>query len=224
MPKKEIDYSKCLIYKIQHKDNNDLLYVGHTTNFTKRKNNHKTNVNYEKGNAYNHKVYQMIRENGGWDNFNMVIIKEFPCQNLREAEAEEDKAMREMKSTMNTIRAFRSREEWCEDNKEKLQEYRHQYYQDNKEYKQEQQNQYYQDNKEKLQEHHREYREKNKEKLKEQKHQYYQEHKNKVCLCECGKTYTHHHKLRHEKSQFHLNFICSDTDPPSSSQPEFVSS
>ena len=203
MPKKAMDYSKCLIYKIQHKDNNDLLYVGHTTNFTKRKNNHKTNVNYEKGNAYNHKVYQMIRENGGWDDFNMIVIKEFPCQNLREAEAEEDKVMREMKATMNMIRAFHPKEEWCEDNKEKLQEYRHQYYQDNKEYKIEYQHQYYDKNKEKI-----------------------QEHKNKVCLCKCGKTYTHHHKLRHEKSKFHKIFLnpCINIDPPSSLQPEPASS
>jgi len=127
-----MDYSKCLIYKIQHKDKNDLLYVGHTTNFIKRKNNHKTNVNYEKGYAYNHKVYQMIRENDGWDAFSMIVVKEFPCENSRQAEAEEDKVMRELKATMNTNRATRSREEWCHDNKEKLQEYRHQYYQDKK--------------------------------------------------------------------------------------------
>jgi len=182
MPKKEIDYSKCVIYKIQHKDNNDLLYVGHTTNFTKRKYEHKYNVNNQKGKEYNHKVYQMIRENGGWLDFNMVVVKDFPCENNRQAEAEEDRIMREMKATMNERRAFHSQKE---------------YYQDNKE-------------------HFREYYDKNKEKI--------QEHKNKVCLCICGKEYTYSHKLRHEKTKFHLNFICIDTDPPSSSQPEFVSS
>ena len=186
MPKKAMDYSKCVIYKIQHKDNNDLLYVGHTTNFTKRKNEHKSGVICETSNAYNHKVYQMIRENGGWLDFNMVVVKDFPCENNRQAEAEEDRIIREMKTTMNTIRASHSQKE---------------YYQDNKEYKIEYQHQYY---------------EKNKEKISTKN--------NKVCLCKCGKTYTHHHKLRHEKSQFHLNYICIDTDHPSSSQPEFVSS
>ena len=53
------------------------------------------------------KLYQMIRENGGWDDFNMIVIEEFPCKNLREAKAEEDKVMREMKSTMNTNRALK---------------------------------------------------------------------------------------------------------------------
>jgi len=181
MPKKEMDYSKCVIYKIQHKDNNDLLYVGHTTNFTKRKNEHKSRVICETSNAYNHKVYQMIRENGGWLDFNMVVVKDFPCENNRQAEAEEDRIMREMKTTMNTNRASHSRKE---------------YYQDNKEYKIEYQHQYYDKNKEKI-----------------------STKNNKVCLCKCGKTYTHHHKLRHEKTKFHLNFICIDTDPLSSSQP-----
>ena len=137
-----MDYSKCVIYKIQHKDNNDLLYVGHTTDFTKRKYNHKSSVNNEKGNLYNLKLYQMIRENDGWDNFNMIVVKEFPCENLREAEAEEDKVMREMKATMNERKASRSREE--------LQEYRHQWYEDNKEYFREYYHQYYVENKEKI--------------------------------------------------------------------------
>jgi len=35
MPQKAIDYSNCCIYKIEHIDKDDLVYVGHTTNFTK---------------------------------------------------------------------------------------------------------------------------------------------------------------------------------------------
>ena len=207
MPKESMDYSKCIIYKIQHINNDELLYVGHTTNFNKRKYNHKSSVNNEKGNLYNLKLYQMIRENGGWDNFNMIVIKEFPCQNLREAEAEEDKVMREMKATMNMIRAFHPKEERCEDNKEKLQEYHREYREKNKEKIQEYFSEYI-----------REYNEKNKEKI--------QERKSRVCLCPCGKTYTHSHKLRHEKSKFHKIFLnpCINTDPFVSLQPELVAS
>ena len=43
--------------------------------------------------------------------FNMTIIKEFPCQNRREAEAEEDSVMREFKSGLNMMRAYLSPEE-----------------------------------------------------------------------------------------------------------------
>jgi hypothetical protein len=53
----------------------------------------------------------MIRENGGWEMFNMIEIKKFSCDTKREAEAEEDKVMRELKATMNMIRAFVSVEE-----------------------------------------------------------------------------------------------------------------
>ena len=41
MPKKNIDYSKGLIYKIQHEDIEELLYVGSTTDITRRKYEHK---------------------------------------------------------------------------------------------------------------------------------------------------------------------------------------
>ena len=33
MPKKAIDYSNCCIYKIEHTEDESLVYVGHTTNF-----------------------------------------------------------------------------------------------------------------------------------------------------------------------------------------------
>jgi len=106
MPRKPMDYSKTLIYKIQHTTDESLLYVGHTTDFTKRKSAHKQHTNRENGNEYKRKVYTMIRENGGWEMFNMIEVKKFPCNNKREAEAEEDKVMREMKASMNTNRAF----------------------------------------------------------------------------------------------------------------------
>jgi len=41
MPKTAMDYSKCCIYKIEHIDDESLVYVGHTTNFDKRKAQHK---------------------------------------------------------------------------------------------------------------------------------------------------------------------------------------
>jgi hypothetical protein len=48
----------------------------------------------------------MIRDHGGWEMFNMTEIKAFSCSCRREAEAEEDKVMREMKATMNKNRAY----------------------------------------------------------------------------------------------------------------------
>ena len=46
MPKKDIDYSKTIIYKIVCNDLNITdVYVGHTTNFIKRKARHKYDCN-----------------------------------------------------------------------------------------------------------------------------------------------------------------------------------
>ena len=48
MPRKEINYQKTIIYKIVSKDLNFTdVYVGHTTNFTKRKENHKSDCKNE---------------------------------------------------------------------------------------------------------------------------------------------------------------------------------
>jgi predicted GIY-YIG superfamily endonuclease len=47
MPKKTMDYTKCFIYKIEHIENDNLVYLGHTTNFVKRKTSHKSNCKNE---------------------------------------------------------------------------------------------------------------------------------------------------------------------------------
>ena len=43
MPITPIDCSKMIIYKIQHNEKPELLYIGSTTNFKIRKNRHKSN-------------------------------------------------------------------------------------------------------------------------------------------------------------------------------------
>ena len=118
MPRLAINYDNTVIYKLQHVDDDTLLYVGHTTNFTKRKEKHKSNLNNTNNKAFNYKVYQMIRNNGGWDMFRMIEIKQFQYCNKREAEAEEDRVMRELKGTLNTNRAFLTDQDKKDDKKE----------------------------------------------------------------------------------------------------------
>ena len=136
MPRKAMDYSKTIIYKIQHEDNEDLVYVGHTTDFVKRKYTHKSDCNNEKGKKFNLKLYTMIRENGGWQCFKMVMIEEYPCANHLEACRREDECMRQLKSTMNGRGAVFDKEkikQYREANKEKKFEYNKKYYEANKE-------------------------------------------------------------------------------------------
>ena len=90
MPKKPIDYINTVIYKIVC---NDLsitdLYVGQTTDFTKRKSQHKLSCSRSKNRHHDLKVYKTIRDNGGWDNWSMIEIEKFGCQDRNEASARE---------------------------------------------------------------------------------------------------------------------------------------
>ena len=82
MPKKAFDYGKTEIYKIIHVDPDiDLCYVGHTTNFVQREKNHKYVCEHKNGHGSNCncQVYNVIRSNGGWDNFKMVFVEKWPC-------------------------------------------------------------------------------------------------------------------------------------------------
>ena len=80
------NYSHSIIYKIQHITNKDLYYIGGTTDFKNRRSAHR---NYWK--TGRNELYQMIRDNNGWDNFDMIQIKEFPCKDKFELEAEKCK-------------------------------------------------------------------------------------------------------------------------------------
>jgi hypothetical protein len=177
MPKTPMDYSNCCIYKIEHIDDETLLYVGHTTNFSKRKGEHKNRCNNENANStYNLKLYQMIRKNGGFEMFKMIEVEKYPCKDRREAGRREDEIMTELKASMNMIRASRTQKQYYEDNKEKIKEYHKEYYEDNKEKIKE----YCENNKEKIKEYHKEYCEKNKEKIKEYKKEYCEDNKEMI--------------------------------------------
>ena len=177
MPRKAMDYSKTIIYKIQHEDNEELIYVGHTTDFTKRKYTHKSDCNNEKGKKFNFKLYTMIRENGGWQCFKMVMIEEYPCVNHLEACRREDECMRQLKSTMNSCGAVLDKEkikQYREANKEKKFEYNKKYYEANKEKHIERVKQYYEVNKEKQLERVKQYQEANREEISRKKKERYQ--------------------------------------------------
>ena len=101
------DYTKTQIYKIVCKDSNITnFYIGSTTNWTKRKQNHKKCCNNENNKRYNLKIYQIIRSNGGFDNWNMILVEDYSCENRREAEKREQYWKDELKPDMNTNNAF----------------------------------------------------------------------------------------------------------------------
>jgi hypothetical protein len=176
MPKIPLNYSTCCIYKIEHIENDNLVYVGHTTNFTKRKCQHKYISKSEKNKVHNFKVYQMISDNGGWDMFRMIEIEKYPCNDKREAEKRECEVMKELKANMNSIMSYTSDEE----KKEKSTLYKKNYYAINKDEVTEKQKMYNKTRIEELKQYKKEYSEINKDKQREQKKEWYEKNKEKV--------------------------------------------
>ena len=86
-------------------------YVGSTGNFKRRKDQHKSMCYKENGKQYNYKIYQTIRENGGWDNWKMIEIGKRENITKRDAEQIEEEYRTQLKADMNTIRAFVTEEQ-----------------------------------------------------------------------------------------------------------------
>jgi len=216
------NYSKTVIYKIFCKDSNVTnIYIGSTTNFNKRKSKHKNDYYNENSRIYNCKVYQYIRENGGFSNFEMVIIEEYPCNNKKEVLERERYFIKELKASLNTEIPGRTVKEYYQDNKEKIKENRKDYYQDNKEKIKENRKDYYEINKEKIKEKDKEYYLNNKEKKKEYREKYKQNNKEKIkeyyhnnkeklkekIICECGCEILKKGLKIHQQSAKHINLM-----------------
>jgi hypothetical protein len=228
MPKILTDYSKLVIYRIFL---DDFIYIGSTTNFTKRKNRHKSNCN---DTSYTEiKLYKFINEYGGWDNFKMLEIEKFPCADKNEARTREQYWIDYYNSQLNSRKAISTPNQYYLENKDNIAEYHKNHYQKNKETILEYQKKYNSLNKEKKAETSREYYEKNKECIltrqktnyennKEeilQKQKLYAE-KNKETIkekkknyglkkntCECGSIFRIADKSKHYKTNKHQQFI-----------------
>jgi hypothetical protein len=194
MPKKEIDYSKTVIYKIVCNDFSIKdLYVGSTTDFRKRKSQHKASCIVPENKKYNFKVYEFIRNNGNWENWTMVEIEKYPCKDGNEARSREQYYKVKLNATLNMNNAFGR-------DPDKLKAKQKRSYLNNKDKVLERVHNYAKTHKQEISERGKLYRENNKEEIKARK--------SKPCVCEiCGKSYTHNHKSRHLKSKFHENFL-----------------
>jgi hypothetical protein len=120
------DYRKTIMYKIVCNDLNvKECYVGHTINMTKRKCVHKSACNNEKNKDHNLKIYQIIRETGGFDNWTMLLVEKFPCKDKHEACKRQREIIEELGEKKNKLIRYLTEED--------LKEYDKKYYQINKE-------------------------------------------------------------------------------------------
>ena len=200
MPKKPIDYSKTIIYKLVCNDLNiKETYVGHTTDFKSRKALHKSSVEYTNHKGYNTKKSIFIREHGGWDNWSMIQQEKFPCNDIHEAITRERYWYEELNAKLNTNIPNRSTQEYREQYKEQLKQHQKEYREKNREHIAEKTKHYCQNNKEKIKEAQKLKYEKNRERILLKLTTKYE--------CECGVIVCEHHKNRHFQSKKHCQFI-----------------
>jgi hypothetical protein len=125
------NYNNIVIYKIVCKDLSVTnVYVGSTTNFRQRKFEHKSRIN----NKSPEKIYETIGENGGWDNWEMIEIEKYPCNDSNEARARERFHYEQLNANLNTYNPSMSNEERrkIDKNRNKNIERCHNWYETNK--------------------------------------------------------------------------------------------
>ena len=195
-----------VMYKICPKNKElNFCYVGHTTNFAARKRQHKLPSIDTKHNKSHQKHYETIRNNGGWDEWEMVEIEKFTCKTKLEARIREQELIQEHNANLNTLNAFITEEERKQkkkaitekfriENKELIREQEKKYKEEHKEVIAEQMKKYRQEHKNEIYEKTKEYRENNKEKHKEWQKVWRE--KNKEILKEKRKAYEAKKKLQ----------------------------
>jgi len=208
-----------VIYKIVCLSNPELVYVGTTANFYNRRTRHRQSCNNPNGKGYNQKIYVIIRENGGWDNFNMIIIDECKQITLTKSRQLEEEWRIKLNANLNSYKCFQTKEDFLElykkkyyeNNKEVISEKSKIYYENNKEKINKKNEKYYQNNKEFLSEKSKIYHENNKEVISEKKKIYRENNKGKLSekrkekiTCECGSIIVKSFLARHKLTPKHI--------------------
>jgi hypothetical protein len=171
------DFKNTIIYKIQHKDYDSSgcdisgIYVGHSTNFIRRYASHRHAYYNSNHKNHNCKVYHYIRDNGGWENFIIIKLEDYPCENKNQASIREKYWIEECNAFLNERIPSRTPKEYfkwyCKEYKDVIAQKQKVYYQNNKDKILEKKRLYYQNNKDKLKQKYLEKKQKNNELLRE---------------------------------------------------------
>lgn len=193
---KMVNYENGMIYKLCCK-NPEIkdIYIGSTTNFRLRKNSHKCRCHKETNSKHHLYVYRFIRENGGFINWDMVLLEKVNCKDRKELHKKEREWFDKINPTLNCDKPARTHKEWHEDNKERMKQWEKEWREKNKEKIKQKKKEYYEKNKEKI----KEWREKNKEKLKQKSKEYREKNKEKGNCPHCNKEMYKINLTRHIK-------------------------
>ena len=200
------ELKQYVVYSISY--NNEIIYVGSTSNFIIRKNSHKSYCYNEDSKNHNLKLYKFIRENKiVFEKLKFEIVEQVENKFLSDKENEKEARKREehyrrMYSEIiggkinNSNRAYRTEEELKADIKANNKKYR-------------------ENNKEEIKEEKKKYRQKNKAKIAEQRAKKYK--------CKCGSILAINSKSRHDRSQKHIDFINSKQNEESDEDSDEIS-
>lgn len=201
MPKKPVDYSKAVIYKIVCKDPEIKgIYVGATTDLKSRKQQHRRSLTCRNNHNYNYYIYDYIRENGGWDNFDVVKIEDYPCDDYEDLHKREREWLEYLEANLNKVIPGREKAEWYNDNKERILKRKKELYYQKQEEKKRYSKDYYWKNREKI----REKQKKGKDRCPETKKEKAKDLKDKI-ECDCGAIVSRRNFKRHQSSSKHSN-------------------
>ena len=191
------DFTKSVIYHIRHMESKEVVYVGSTTQFPQRKASHKYSYNKEEGKDFTYPIYCHIRDNGGFNCFEIIPIKSLKLENKTELLIAEQEEMDRHRTLVNGQKAHTTIEDrkqydkqYNEEHKEEHKQYNKQYYQENKENKK----LYYQENKEIIKEERKEYYQENKEIINEKQ-------KQSIICPICNSTVTRVCLKRHQRTK-----------------------
>ena len=226
-----IDYSNTIIYKLECKDPRVTdIYVGSTVNFKKRKSDHKRKCNEVDDHGeyvYDMPVYQFMRLNGGWDNWNMVQVDVVACENKRQKNKIESEYIKELGSTLSltSMEGGLEMKEWYkqyrEKNREKIATRMKQYQEDNREKIAHKNKEWRENNREKIYEKQKKWCEDNHDHLLASRREYYRKTREKTAKslkrwrdknrdmvkCVCGSTIVRYKIGTHENSKKHIEWI-----------------
>ena len=167
-------------------------YIGSTSNFKNRIKGHKSHYNNINIRSYNYKLYKFIRDNGGFENFQMIKLEEFICDSKEEKLIKERYYIELYKCSLNSRSSYQTTEE--------IKEYKRKWYEDNREKFIEKQRKNYENNKEKINIKKRELYKNNKEKI------------NEKITCDCGCIVSKSNLSRHKKSKKHIDYLINKSN------------
>jgi len=134
------NFTKSIIYHIRDIESKEIVYVGSTTNFPQRKSAHKYSYNHEEAIHFTYPIYCHIRNNGGFNCFEIIPIKSLKLENKTQLLIVEQEEIDKHCTLVNRNKAHMTIEErkehdkqYREEHKEEFKKYLKQYYQKNKE-------------------------------------------------------------------------------------------